>query len=213
MSPRTAKQFEEIREEKKALIMDVALEQFANNGFHATTINQIARQAGISKGLLYNYFKSKEDLLNELIKRSIADVYLHADPEREGSLTEKEFISFIKKVTSLLREKRFIWRLFFQMMMQKEVREYLEATQPSRKTEGAGRALPPDEEFIPGITAMISEYFIAKKKRRPASYDPEMEMNMFLMTLKGFATTFIYTDIDDEVYFNKTVNNIIELYK
>jgi AcrR family transcriptional regulator len=213
MSPRTAKQFEEIREEKRTLIMDVALELFASNGFHATTINQIARQAGISKGLLYNYFKSKEDLLSEIIRRSITDVYLHAEPDREGTLTEKEFVSFIRKVTSLLREKRFIWRLFFQMMMQKEVREYIVTDQTVKKHSGGGRTLPPDEEFIPGITAMISEYFLAKKKRKPAGYDPELEMNMFLMTLKGFATTFIYTDFDDEVFFNKTVNNIIELYK
>jgi hypothetical protein len=99
------------------------------------------------------------------------------------------------------------------MMMQKEVREFLVTAQTVKKPGGEGRTLPPDEEFIPGITAMISEYFRAKKKRKPAGYDPELEMNMFLMTLKGFATTFIYTDFDDEIFFNKTVNNIIELYK
>ena len=60
MSPRTPQQFEEIREEKMTLIMDIALEHFANEGYHTTTINHIARHAGISKGLMYNYFESKE---------------------------------------------------------------------------------------------------------------------------------------------------------
>ena len=71
MSPRTPKQFEEIREEKKTLIMDVALEHFANEGYHNTTINHIAKHAGISKGLMYNYFESKEELLAEIINRSM----------------------------------------------------------------------------------------------------------------------------------------------
>ena len=70
MSPRTPKQFMEIREEKKTLIMDVALEHFANEGYFTTTINHIARHAGISKGLMYNYFESKEELLTEIINRS-----------------------------------------------------------------------------------------------------------------------------------------------
>ena len=43
MSPRTPLQFEEIREEKRNLIMDTALEHFAREGFHATTINHIAK--------------------------------------------------------------------------------------------------------------------------------------------------------------------------
>ena len=43
--------------------MDVALQHFANKGFHATTIYHIAEHAGISKGLMYNYFNSKEELL------------------------------------------------------------------------------------------------------------------------------------------------------
>ena len=67
MSPRSAKQFKEIRKEKKDHIMEVALELFAENGFHATSISQIAKKAGISKGLTYNYFESKKELLDELI--------------------------------------------------------------------------------------------------------------------------------------------------
>ena len=54
--------------------MDVALEHFANEGYHATTINHIAKHAGISKGLMYNYFESKEALLKAIIHKSVTEV-------------------------------------------------------------------------------------------------------------------------------------------
>lgn len=67
MSPRTKEQFEEIRDQSKDKIMSAALQLFGTNGYEATTISQIAKEAGYSKGLLYNYFDSKEALLKELI--------------------------------------------------------------------------------------------------------------------------------------------------
>ena len=65
--PKTKEQFKEIRSKSKAAIMEAALELFANNGFHSTSITQIAKKAGISKGLMYNYFDSKENLLEAII--------------------------------------------------------------------------------------------------------------------------------------------------
>ena len=59
--PRTPEQFEKIREEKRNHIMEVALECFANEGYHSTSISKIAKSAGISKGLIYNYFELNED--------------------------------------------------------------------------------------------------------------------------------------------------------
>ena len=75
MSPRTSQQFQEMREEKMTLIMDVALEHFANEGYFRTTISHIARHAGISKGLMYNYFESKEALLRAIVHKSVNEVY------------------------------------------------------------------------------------------------------------------------------------------
>lgn len=48
---------------KKQKIIEAAIHMFAAKGFHATTIQDIADEAGIAKGGLYFYFKSKEDLL------------------------------------------------------------------------------------------------------------------------------------------------------
>ncbi|HEY6906435.1 MAG TPA: helix-turn-helix domain-containing protein, partial [Ignavibacteriaceae bacterium] len=52
MSPRTKEQFEKLRESSRTEILNAALELFAQNGFHGTSISQIAEKAGISKGLM-----------------------------------------------------------------------------------------------------------------------------------------------------------------
>lgn len=61
--PRKPEQYEEIREKSREKILAAALELFANNGYDASSIDSIAKKAGISKGLIYNYYKSKKDIL------------------------------------------------------------------------------------------------------------------------------------------------------
>ncbi|MFS8629945.1 MAG: TetR/AcrR family transcriptional regulator, partial [Bacillales bacterium] len=48
---------------KRELIMERALELFAENGFEATSVQQITERCGISKGAFYLYFKSKDELI------------------------------------------------------------------------------------------------------------------------------------------------------
>ena len=46
--------------------MSVALKLFAEKGYHATSISQIAAKAKVSKGLMYNYFEAKKNYLKKL---------------------------------------------------------------------------------------------------------------------------------------------------
>ena len=86
--------------------MDTALEHFANEGYFSTTINHIAKHAGISKGLMYNYFESKEALLKAIIHKSVNEVFNYFDIDRDGYLSEEEFEFFIRKINVMLKEKR-----------------------------------------------------------------------------------------------------------
>ena len=67
MSPKTHEQLALIREDRKKLILDVSLQLFAEKGYENTSIAQITKEAGISKGLFYNYFESKDQLMQELV--------------------------------------------------------------------------------------------------------------------------------------------------
>lgn len=73
MSPKSKEQFEEVRKRSVDAIKQAALELFARNGYHSTSISGIAKEAGISKGLMYNYFESKEALLHAIISEAIAE--------------------------------------------------------------------------------------------------------------------------------------------
>jgi len=71
MSPKTAKQNKEIRQLSVANILEAAFVLMARNGYESTSIAQIAKQAGVSKGLLYNYFDSKKELLVALVNNAM----------------------------------------------------------------------------------------------------------------------------------------------
>ncbi|MFA5817786.1 MAG: TetR/AcrR family transcriptional regulator [Bacteroidales bacterium] len=213
MSPRTPKQFEEMREEKKTLIMDVALEHFAKEGYYNTTINHIAKHAGISKGLMYNYFESKEVLLTEIINRSMEEISRYFDPDKDGYLSEEEFELFIRKLFHLLREKLSFWRLFYQLLVQKDVRDQFLKTYLCPVNTVSELYINSSSSFLAIVSKMITEYFIRKKERKPADYDPILEQYMFIYTIEGFIMLTSYLDMVDDNYYDKTVNRIIELYK
>jgi AcrR family transcriptional regulator len=53
---------------RRRQLLDVALEVFAEQGFHATSMNDIAEAAGVSKPVLYQHFRSKRELYLELLE-------------------------------------------------------------------------------------------------------------------------------------------------
>lgn len=63
--------FERISEERKNNILDVAIEEFSAKGFKNANINVIAKNAGISIGLMYKYFATKEDLFFTCISKGM----------------------------------------------------------------------------------------------------------------------------------------------
>jgi TetR/AcrR family transcriptional regulator, fatty acid metabolism regulator protein len=50
-------------EEKRRQLLDAAVRVFARKGYHASRVGDIAEEAGVAHGLLYHYFKSKDDVL------------------------------------------------------------------------------------------------------------------------------------------------------
>src|SRR5215207_8670983 len=52
--------------DKRRIILDAAIRVFARQGFHHCRVSDIADEAGVAYGLVYHYFKSKDQVLNEL---------------------------------------------------------------------------------------------------------------------------------------------------
>ncbi|MFE4813369.1 TetR/AcrR family transcriptional regulator [Peribacillus simplex] len=72
--PRSPEENDRIRQASKEKIRIAAMELFMKQGYYATSISDIAKKAGISKGLLYNYYKGKEELLSEMVEARIREV-------------------------------------------------------------------------------------------------------------------------------------------
>jgi len=62
------------KEERPAEIIAAALETFAERGFAATRLDDIAERAGVTRGTLYLYFSSKEDLFKAMVRQAIVPV-------------------------------------------------------------------------------------------------------------------------------------------
>jgi TetR/AcrR family transcriptional regulator len=66
MSPRTKEQNEEIRKQRSQEILQAAILVYAEKGYAASEIGEIAERAGLARGLVYHYFKNKQSLFREL---------------------------------------------------------------------------------------------------------------------------------------------------
>jgi len=119
--PRTKEQFREIREKTKQNIIDAALKLFAQRGYYGTSIADIAKEAGVSKGLAYNYFKSK----NELAEAIFSQLYIFFDQYDKlfAEVTDPyELLELMIKGTfEHLRENEEFWKLYTSFALQWEV--------------------------------------------------------------------------------------------
>jgi len=126
MSPRTKQQFEEIRKTTKEKILTVALELFAQNGYQGTSIAQIAKKAKISKGLMYNYFKNKEKLLEVIVLKGFKKIM---DMDYGLSKSEKpadRLKSLIDETLNNLSNNLHYWQLYTALLVQPRVQKKFE---------------------------------------------------------------------------------------
>lgn len=162
------------------LLIDTSLSLFSEKGYEATSIRVIAKHAGISLGLLYNYFKSKEDLLVEICKRGGADVaatFEQSSPEwSDLSGVERH----IRQTVKALKDKKAFWKLLHGIRLQSTVVQKL-------------------AQEMKDQTAYIEAQI--KKNLIEASIPfPDLEAKLLFATLDGMANHYLLHDnypIDD----------------
>ncbi len=72
------------RHDKRSKILDAALAVFSRKGVFATRIADIASEAGIAYGLVYHYFKNKEEILNTIFEQRWAQVTERLEEASKG---------------------------------------------------------------------------------------------------------------------------------
>lgn len=81
-------------EERKDQVLKAAFQAVANHGFDAVTLQHIADQAGVSKGVVHYYFQNKESILSQLLQSITAKIY----EAEHRAITEKQ--TAIEKLTA-----------------------------------------------------------------------------------------------------------------
>jgi len=118
--PRTPEENERIRQIAKRNICNAAMDLFKRQGYHATSISDVAKQAGMSKGLLYHYYKGKEELLAKMVEERIANVAEVMKGARDLE-TPSEQLEFIvdRAINNVYQHPR-VFRFYLHLQTQPE---------------------------------------------------------------------------------------------
>lgn len=154
---------------RKNQILDAAAVVFAEKGFHPTTIRDIAKQAGIADGTIYNYFDSKPALLLGIFERMRNTIIQENMPPAPDELDFRSFIrTFLQQPLMGLKQDNFaLFRIVISEMMVNETLRTLYYSQILEPTllmaeayfgqQAAKRGISPEDASltIRAISAMI----------------------------------------------------------
>ena len=110
---------------RREQIVEAATRVFAEKGFRRATTREVAREAGISEGTIYNYFEDKDDLLMAILHR-LNETERRAKDFEEGTATDfRGFLEeYLRRRMSLIWENREVFRVVLsEMLVNAELRE------------------------------------------------------------------------------------------
>jgi AcrR family transcriptional regulator len=165
MVPRSAEQFRQMRENTRARILDAALELFATQGYHATTIDGIVARANVSKGLVYNHYRSTAELLEAIVVGTIQDMMGRFEDLLSKADTSVKLRDFIVSMAAMARTDFRFWRFYWSIVSQPSI--------PQRVQRKMMRALR-------NVISLFEPMF-AKR----GCDDPRAEAWLFAATLDG----------------------------
>jgi len=104
-------------EERRTGILDSALAVFSESGYHSASIDDIAREAGVSKALIYEHFASKQELYADLIARNARELTQRIGAALVGVEIESgssRLAIGLDAFFAFVEERRDAWRMLFR---------------------------------------------------------------------------------------------------
>jgi AcrR family transcriptional regulator len=156
---------------KRQIILETALKLFAEHGYSATPISLIAREAGVSQGLMYNFFENKKALLREMViegSRDIAKSMKSYSTIKDPSEAIKIHVTATIKI---IKQKKEFWRLLHGIRLQ-------------------GSVLDDVNDLFENITWTVTKIF--EKVFRELKYaNPKLEAQLFLTQIDGLVIMYL----------------------
>lgn len=171
---------------KKEVILETALRLFAERGYEATPASLIAREAGVSEGLIFKHYLNKVNLLEEVVKAG----YRRITDKSKGLVTEVEPANLIANVLDmplkLVEDERNFWRMQFRL-----VDDEISQKHHNRYTHS--------------VMQKLVEAF-----KKLGYKEPELESEILMLTVEGLWRLFL-TDGDKD-HFKRMLDLIKSKY-
>ena len=167
---RSEKLNEQMRDASRRRILNAAMRLFAARGYAGTSIRMIASSAGISVGLLYNYFPSKAALLDALFEESMRDVQA-SFASAEAAPPSERIERLVRSSFEILDANRDFWRLSYGVRMQPAV------------VTGLGKRL---RAWMSTIQSTLARYLAEAGSRQP-----ELDAALLFAMIDGVSQHYV----------------------
>jgi TetR/AcrR family transcriptional regulator len=175
----------------RKMIFEAAIKSFSRKGYHKTTMDEIAEEAGVAKGTLYYHFKSKEEIFKFIIDdgvKMIEDEIRDRTNHLESPIEKLRMVCFVQ-LELVIKYMEFFKTVFSQVYG--------------------------DEERQKELRGVVSRYFklIEGYLREAADEGTIAKMNMEIIAFNFFgvmASTVIYSIIHKEMDVDELIDTLLE---
>jgi TetR/AcrR family fatty acid metabolism transcriptional regulator len=192
-------------QDKRQLILDAAIKIFARTGYHGARVSDIAREAGIAYGLVYHYFKNKEQILDTIFEEQWSTFLDVLEGIAQGpDKTEDKLLSIAQLILQAYRVRSdWVKVLVFEI-------------QRSPRFSNPDQILAMGRMFkiVAGILRAGQE-----SGELTADTDPEVACFVFIGALDIFVTSRVLdlirldeTDDRESEYFSKAARTVVDLF-
>ncbi len=172
--PRTASQ--DSRDE----ILKAAMQLFANRGFHETSMSEVAREARVSKALIFWHFKTKEELFVAVLNRLLEPYFIDFAEEAAAMDERQQILKLVEAYLLFVRDNASSVRFFLAQMLHDE-----------RLSESLNEQVL---ELYSGYRAMLIELITAAQQKGVCTRQtaPESAAAFLLSALNGLLIEYLF---------------------
>ncbi|MCE7996388.1 MAG: TetR/AcrR family transcriptional regulator [Roseivirga sp.] len=149
-------------ESKRQQVIDVATRLFAELGFENTSMASICAEAGVSKGLIYHHFATKNELLREIFSATTLRMIEISQASEATSAPHEQLATLISQLFKQLQEDKSFFQLNLNIMLQPGTRSILHDLIQERSAHLMTSVRHIFDQIDPDNSELCSYMFIAE---------------------------------------------------
>jgi AcrR family transcriptional regulator len=192
--PRSATDNDLLREAARERILEGSIAAFAKKGYYAASMEDVAASAGVSKGLPYFYFHSKEELLVRALRERVAHLFEVGSAIDAQAPPGDRLAAVVNALVARVRREPDVFRLYLSLSLEKSL------------SRAAARALRELGTPLDGYLAATRRIF-----EDLGSPDPALDALIFRSSLLGIFLRF--SRAMEEIPLEALCSRLVELFR